>query len=412
MSKDANNDIMKGNIHLGGLRMPQTSISNPGKQAQKINRSPKHPVLWRFIRTFLIWIVSLCIVLGVTGYGVMYLYHSYLQPVNPADTTPVKITIPKGASISKIADILMENNLIRNKGIFKILVDFSDQGNKLKPGDYELAKNMEVEQIIDRISLGNPTIEVKKFTIPEGKTIEQTAEILASKGIIKDAKAFLMLCEKGEKYIDFDFMDFANDPKNTQRKYILEGFMFPDTYEVFLDATDADIIEKMLNRFSSVFNTQYMDRAKELNMTTDQIVTLASIIEREGKTKDFAKISAVFHNRLNKKMPLGSDVTIQYILKTNRLVLTNEDIAVNSPYNTYKNPGLPLGPISNPGKNAIQAALYPDEAFMKEGYYFFVLTDPRTGELAFSKTDVEHNAQVAKYKPVWQEYDNNQSSKQ
>jgi len=221
-----------------------------------------------------------------------------------------------------------------------------------------------------------------------------------------------MLCEKGEKYIDFDFMDFANDPKNTQRKYILEGFMFPDTYEVFLDATDADIIEKMLNRFSSVFNTQYMDRAKELNMTTDQIVTLASIIEREGKTKDFAKISAVFHNRLNKKMPLGSDVTIQYILKTNRLVLTNEDIAVNSPYNTYKNPGLPLGPISNPGKNAIQAALYPDEAFMKEGYYFFVLTDPRTGELAFSKTDVEHNAQVAKYKPVWQEYDNNQGNKQ
>ena len=137
----------------------------------------------------------------------------------------------------------------------------------------------------------------------------------------------------------------------------------------------------------------------------DEVLTMASIIEREAKTEDFARVSAVFHNRLKKNMALGSDVTVNYLTGETRFILTTSELAIDSPYNTYVNKGLPLGPICNPSPDAISAALNPDAVFVAEQYLYFCAKDPASGELAFSKTLEEHNAAVAIYKPLWEAYD-------
>ena len=153
-----------------------------------------------------------------------------------------------------------------------------------------------------------------------------------------------------------------------------------------MGASAKSIITKMLIRFNEVFNDEYMARAQELNMSVDDVVTLASIIEREAKTADFAKVSAVFHNRMDEGMRLQSDAPLKYIFRTeNVLDFTSEQMEADSPYNTYKVDGLPVGAIDNPGNNAIYAALYPDEEYMEDGYLYFVLKSRDSTELVFSK---------------------------
>lgn len=140
-------------------------------------------------------------------------------------------------------------------------------------------------------------------------------------------------------------------------------------------------------------------------MTMDEVFTLASMIEKEAKTADFAKVSAVFHNRLKKGMTLGSDVTVKYVSGSEKMVLSGSDLSVESPYNTYTRKGLPVGPICNPSMDAVVAALYPDEQYLAQKYLYFCSKDPNSGELYFSKTQEEHDAAVAMYRPLWEEYD-------
>ena len=140
-------------------------------------------------------------------------------------------------------------------------------------------------------------------------------------------------------------------------------------------------------------------------MTMDEVFTLASMIEKEAKTEDFAKVSAVFHNRLKRDMTLGSDVTVKYVSGSEKMFLKDSDLDVDSPYNTYRRKGLPLGPICNPSMGAVVAALYPDEQYVAQKYLYFCSKDPDSGELYFSKTQQEHDAAVAMYRPLWEEYD-------
>ena len=136
----------------------------------------------------------------------------------------------------------------------------------------------------------------------------------------------------------------------------------------------------------------------------DEMLILASMIEKEAKTDDFKGVSAVFHNRLKQDWTLGSDATVKYITGSTEITLSDSEIKLESPYNTYKYKGLPPGPICNPGRAAIEAALYPDESMLKEKYMYFCLGDPETGETVFSKTEEEHNAAVAKYNELWKQY--------
>ena len=170
------------------------------------------------------------------------------------------------------------------------------------------------------------------------------------------------------------------------------------------------MIRKLLSQTEAVFKTEYHDRADELGMTMDQVITLASMIEKEAKTADFAKVSAVFHNRIRQGMNLGSDVTVKYASGVARMALTQEDLSVQSPYNTYLFQGLPIGPICSPSAAAIRAALYPDEQFIADQYLYFCSKDPDTGELYFSRTLKEHELAVSIYAPLWQAYDREQGN--
>jgi UPF0755 protein len=140
-------------------------------------------------------------------------------------------------------------------------------------------------------------------------------------------------------------------------------------------------------------------------MTIDEVITLASIIEKESRPADFAKVSAVFHNRLDRHMKLQSCATLQYALGIKRIVLTNDDISSDSPYNTYKYEGLPIGPICSPSEKAIDAALNPDQSFVDQGYLFFATKDPNSGELVFNIKAEDHEAAVEQYRPLWEAWD-------
>jgi UPF0755 protein len=159
----------------------------------------------------------------------------------------------------------------------------------------------------------------------------------------------------------------------------------------------------MLNRFNEVFTDEYLTRAQQLNMTMDQVLTLASLIEREAQAPgDFAKVSAVFHNRLSQDMPLQSCASLSYVLGVTKYVFNEDERATDSLYNTYKYNGLPVGPVCNPGKAAIEAALYPNEEYLAGGYLYFCNQNPaETSELVFAKTYEEHQANVEKYQQYW-----------
>ncbi|MEG1859734.1 MAG: endolytic transglycosylase MltG, partial [Christensenellaceae bacterium] len=236
--------------------------------------------------------------------------------------------------------------------------------------------------------------------------------LLVDHGLLKKPDKYLEIIKNGEEFANkYDFVAAvvqSNADSQEKRLYALEGYLFPDTYEYFTDATEEEIIDKQLKRFNEIFTPEYYERAKELGMSVDQVVTMASIIEKEAKKEDFAKVSAVFHNRLKKDMALQSDATIIYALGIkDRINLTEAEINTDSPYNTRLHKGLPIGPIGNPGKAAIEAALYPDEELMKEGeeYLYFLLMDPQKGNLLFTQSYDEFLAAKEEYKGLWEAAD-------
>lgn len=364
--------------------------------------------IWRKVSPFIAAILSIVIVYFALRFAVGFAVKKYVKPVDANDATPIVVEIPKGSGASAIAKILYEaggegeKGLIQNKAIFKVYVDFKGKSSSLKAGSYILSRNMSISRIVDIICTGNPPRRTAKFTVSEGMTVEAIASKLVDLDILRSPERFLELARTGEAFAGkYWFIKDIVDEGRPGRLYMLEGYLFPDTYEVYADATEEEIITKMLDRFNEIYERRYVERAEELNLSLDDVVVLASIIEKEAKTFDFTKVSAVFHGRLQRNMMLNSDATLDYVLKSGKLEFTQEELSTDSPYNTYRVYGLPAGPISNPGRSAIEAVLYPFEQYMEEGYLYFCLMDSTTGALVFAKTLEEHEENVARYKPYW-----------
>ncbi len=400
--------------------MPEVKIA-PGKSNQTSKSKPPQTKpshgetavrsVWKVVRAILVFVTSLVLVVGVVYQGWQFVYNRYFAPSDASDNTPVMVSISRGSSINTVASALYEAGVVRNKGIFKYYVELTDRGADLKAGNYQLSRGMTMDEIISELTSGEASSNVTTFLVTEGQNVEAMAQSLVRQGVLKNTDEFLALCKNPETFReDYDFIDTLMNEDTSQRKYILEGYLFPAKYEIYLDSTAEDIIRRMLDKTDSVLTDIYRSRAEELDMSVDEVLTLASLIEKESKTADFKKVSAVFHNRLKRDMNLESCVTVQYILNTHRLNLTNEDISVDSPYNTYKNKGLPEGPIANPGQAAIEAALYPDEDFRSEGYLFFCVKEPTSGELYFSKTAAEHQRATEEFRPLWEQYDQSQGN--
>ena len=362
---------------------------------------------WRILRPVAATLLSIGLVaLAMIG-AIRYVLSHFVYPVDAEDNTPIQVVIPAGSSASRIASILYnvrgaeEPGLIVSTASFKVYVDFTGKAHALKAGTYVLSRNMTIPEIVNILCAGNEARRVTRFTIPEGFTAEEIAQALFEAGILEDREEFLALCKDGT-LLSVGYLDAIQNASD--RRYALEGYLFPDTYEVYEDAAAADILKKMLNRFAIVFSEEDAERARALNLTTDQVVTLASMIEKEAAAdEDFARVSAMFHNRLRQGMPLESCATLSYTLGVKKYTFTEAEMATVSPYNTYRNKGLPVGPICNPGRAAIQAALYPSEECMSEGYLYFCNMNPKqTNRLVFSKTYREHQQNVVRYSPFWE----------
>lgn len=365
-----------------------------------------YSVLWSVLRPILVGVCALLITAGVIAAVWNHIYTDYFAPVDSSDDTEVIFQITSGQSLTRVANNLEDAELIRSHTVFKYYCDFSGFGQKIQSGTYVLNRTMTIDEIADQLTRGDGTPMVRNITLIPGETIEEFAEKLYTSGVITDKADFLSLCRSGRSFSDFYYISDVLKTKNVdQRRYVLEGYLAPNTYEVYTNATNSDIIRKLLSQTEAVYTDAYAERAEALGMTMDQVLTLASMIEKEAGASDMAKVSAVFHNRIKAGMKLQSDVTIHYVTGVHKMALTENDLRVSSLYNTYVCSGLPLGPICNPSPAAIAAALYPDDAFIAEKYLYFCAKDPASGELYFSRTLAEHEQAVAIYAPLWQAYD-------
>ena len=362
--------------------------------------------LWAVLRPILVILGALIVVMGVVMSGWNYVNSRFFAAVDSRDTQEIIFTVDSGSSLTRVSQNLESQNLIHNSSVFKYYCDFLGFGQKIQAGEYKLTRAMDITELIEQLTTGDGKPITRKITVIPGWNIDEIAAKLVQDKVLADASEFLNLCKTAASFTDYYYVDeVLKTPNISQRKYVLEGYLAPNTYEVFTNASAESIIKKLLSQTEAVYPAAYHDRAAELNMTMDQIITLASLIEKEAKTADFTKVSAIFHNRLKDRIALGSDVTIHYVTGVRKMALTADDLKINSLYNTYQNKGLPLGPICSPSQNAITAALYPDETFIAEKYLYFCSKDPNTGELHFSKTLAEHEDAVKIYAPLWRQFD-------
>ena len=377
--------------------------------------------LWKLIRPLLIFSIALVICAGIVVSGWNKIYEEFLMPVDPSDSTEVTFRIKYGTSVTKISSNLLDQGFIRNKGIFKILVMFQGVTNKISYGDYLLTRSMGPGEIIDVLTSGTQTTE-RKITIIPGWTVENIADYFVRVGAIEaeDRDKFLALCDNAETFrsTSHQIQQAVDEGNVDSRRYALEGYLAPDTYRVLVDASPESLLKTLLSQTEIVLDSLYDASAAEdedavgADLTQDEIIILASMIEKEAAQKDdFARVSAVFHNRLMQGMLLQSDPTTKYTDGATNMVLTSEQVNADTPYNTYVISGLPVGPICNPSKAAIEAALHPNQTFIDEGYLYFCSKDPNSGELHFSKTLAEHEAAVAEYRPLWEAFDEEQRRK-
>jgi UPF0755 protein len=303
-------------------------------------------------------------------------------PSIPGSTETVLITIPQGMSTKSIGELLASGDIISDALVFRLKSRLEGYDGKFKAGEYSLSSGMTMDEIMDLLLEGHRNTQ--RFTIPEGYDLKRTADKLEEQGLI-DREAFFKEIREG----DFDYWFIDGLKEGSSR---LEGFLYPDTYEIYINAGEHDIIDKMLSQFSKVFNEDRINRMNELGMNLNEIITLASIIEREAViSEDRPVIAGVFLKRLDMGMPLQSCATVQYILGEQKPVLSTADTKIQSPYNTYVNKGLPPTPICSPGIESIDAALWPETT----DYLFFLAKGD--GSHVFSVTYEEHIRNKAKY---------------
>lgn len=327
----------------------------------------------RFISIFFILIIGIGIFLSKY-------YKKSLGPVSMREMKDIVVEVPAGSSTNRIAQILFDSGLIHNKSIFKYQVKKLEVDGKLRAGIYELNTTMDLDEIIENIVKGGKSNNGTKITIPEGYELDMIAKKLSDEGIV-DYNRFLKLAGDKKNFEDkFAFLKELDEGQS------LEGFLYPSTYEVLASTSEEEVIEKMLSEFEKIYRKDIEPKLKEMNMSLNEVVTLASIIEREGKLdRERPIMSAVFHNRIKKGMHLQSCATVQYILGERKARLTDEETSIPSPYNTYVNGGLPPGPIASPGEPSIVAAVNPSDV----DYLFFVLTGD-DGSHTFTMTYDEH----------------------
>lgn len=322
-------------------------------------------------------------------------YNILLGAVDKSTGQTKEIFIEEGTSLSGITTVLKENDLIKNETAFKIYAKISGKSNDLKAGYYSLSQKLPASEIVKSLVKGG-TSKTTSITIKEGLDLNRIGDEFEKKGLFTKEEFLKEIKDNADFYrSNYDFL--SSVPKD--REYILEGYLYADTYDVYVKALPRDVITKMLDRFDQEYTDEYKKRTKEMGKTIDEIVTMASVVERETiLDSELPTIAGVFYNRVDKGMMLQSCATLQYIYKDYQFSFTDSQKNIDSPYNTYKYEGLPAGPISNFRGSALKAALYPE----KTDYLYFCTKNDGTGASAFAKDLSGHEANIEKYSKNWE----------
>lgn len=316
-------------------------------------------------------IVFSVIVFGCAGIFCVYLYQPY-------GVLPQEIHIPKGTPTPSIIQTLVEKNVISNPTFFKIYLTLARKLKKIRAGDYVFPTTNTPLEVASMLQTGD--FKRYRITLIEGWNLKQMATYLQDIQFA-NAEKFLNLCFDPEFIRELGFEGKS-----------LEGYLFPDTYEIYFPRDERELIVKFVHRFGEIYSPAWRQRTQEMGWSLKDIVTLASIVEKEtGVPEERPLVASVFHNRLQRKMPLEADPTVIYGLPSFSGNLTRRDLETPTAYNTYTLPGLPSGPIANPGKASLEAVLYP----AKSDYLFFV--SKNDGSHHFSTNMRDHGMAVRRY---------------
>lgn len=293
----------------------------------------------------------------------------------------ITITVNEGDGFSNVIEQLDKNNKLRNKYIVKLKIRMDYKDIKIIPGNYKIKKDVSLKKLIKILETEDFDKNLIKVTIPEGYNIEDMAKVFE--------KANLFSSDEFLKAIkEYDLPSYVK--KDSRKKYALEGYLYPNTYYINEKEAPEEVIKTMLDEFEKVIKE--IESEEDIDISDDELEDLiikASLIEKEVKeSSEKPIVSSVINNRLNKDMKLQFCSTVNYVIGyKDHEVLTYNDIEIDSPYNTYKYMGLPVGPIASPGKDSIIAALKPKDT----EYLYFVLSEDNKTHY-FSKTEEEHNA--------------------
>ncbi len=328
-----------------------------------------------------IFLFTICFLFLIFAFRFYSFEKAINTPLDPKSSQKVIFEIKPGSSAKLIATNLEKEGLVKDKSLVLTYLKF--RGSPLlKAGIYQLSKDMSLKEIID-ILIKGAMIE-RWITIPEGWRLDQIASYLEQENIVKKEE---FLQKAKVIYFKKDY-PFLKGLKNTSS---LEGYLFPDTYRIFVNSSPEEIIRKFLENFENKI-AKFETELKNSEFTLHQIITLASIIERETRTPEDRRIvSGIFQKRLKLNKPLESCATIAYIKKQDKYRFSFEDTRINSPYNTYINFGLPPGPICNPGLDSIEAVFYPKET----DYLYFM--SPPDGSIIYAKTYQEQLENMRRY---------------
>ncbi|TKH15995.1 endolytic transglycosylase MltG [Peribacillus simplex] len=345
-------------------------------------------------KIIMITIASLIVLVGIVGLvGFLYI-NSAMKPVDPEDDTIKKVKIPIGSSVNGISTLLEEQGIIKDARVFKYYIKFRNESG-FQAGEYKLSPSMPIEDIVTSIKTGKLMKEAAmKITIPEGKQLVQIADIIAVKTGEDPKKVFKKLNDK--KFVDSMQEKFpqllTSEIENEKVLYPLEGYLFPATYDFYEEKpTLESIVIEMLKKTEETLQA-YETQMDKNDYSVHEMLTFASLVEEEATAQvDRGKIASVFYNRIEEEMPLQTDPTVLYAKGSHKSRVYYKDLEVKSPYNTYKNKGLPPGPIANAGTTSIDAVLKPE----KTDYLYFLATPE--GEVLYSKTLDDHNIKKAEH---------------
>ena len=393
---------------------PAQKISENLSRADRARNTKKKKRQNKVARNIVLTVLLIVLIgVGVTGFVGYNYFSSALKPIDANSTEYVTVEIPAGSSSKEIGEILEKNGLIKNAQVFNLYSKIRSYGN-YQSGYYNLQKSMDLDSIAKQLQEGGtetpqPPV-LGKITIPEGYTLEQIAETVTANAAATSKKNVKTPFSKEDflnKVQDEDFIAkmLAKYPqllatlpgKDSGVKYRLEGYLFPATYEYGKETTVEELIDQMLAAMNTNLS-QYYSTIESKNLTVNEVLTLASLVEKEGSTdQDRKDIASVFYNRLNQAMPLQSNIALLYAQgKLGKKTTLKEDAEIDtnidSPYNVYKNQGLMPGPVDSPSLSALEATINPS----KTDYLYFV-ANVETGVVYFANTYEEHAKNVEEH---------------